>query len=233
MRLSSKTCLFFVAVFACPLNSFATEFTLLDQLGNPVANAVISIDNASLKNPPLEVSTLPVAIMDQVDYQFSPKVLLVRAGQAVDFPNSDDVRHHVYSFSAPKNFEIKMYQGSDAAPVQFEKSGLVVLGCNIHDSMVGYIYVSKNETSYLSDEEGKVTIPKHLFKQLNKDVKQDIHIWHPQLSIVGIKRLAHSIDLQRAQQTIHLDMLVETTKDSSLHDAMPANTFQNKFKRGM
>jgi plastocyanin len=81
------------------------------------------------------------AVMDQIDYQFVPHVLVVHTGTDVAFPNSDNVRHHVYSFSAAKRFELPLYAGASQAPVRFEQPGLVTLGCNIHDEMLGYILV--------------------------------------------------------------------------------------------
>ena len=117
------------------------SFVVRDQLGNPLSDAVI--EQVAIKNN--ESTPLPVAVMDQVNKQFSPTVLIVQQGQLVDFPNSDDIRHHVYSFSPAKVFDIKLYAGQPEKPEKFDTSGVVVLGCNIHDSMVGYIYVAKNQ----------------------------------------------------------------------------------------
>ncbi len=82
------------------------------------------------------------AVMDQVNKTFVPQVLVVAAGTAVEFPNSDSVSHQVYSFSRAKHFQLPLYKGEVHSPIQFDQPGLVVLGCNIHDSMVGYIYVA-------------------------------------------------------------------------------------------
>ncbi len=68
-------------------------------------------------------------------------MLVVQTGSRVRFPNDDDVNHHVYSFSSPKSFELQLYKGSPHAPLDFGRPGLVVLGCNIHDDMLGYILV--------------------------------------------------------------------------------------------
>src|SRR5688572_29027248 len=84
---------------------------------------------------------VPTAIMDQQHGQFVPHVLVVRTGTAVTFPNSDNVSHHVYSFSPTKPFELGLYKGNVYPPVVFDKAGIVVVGCNIHDSMLGYIRV--------------------------------------------------------------------------------------------
>jgi hypothetical protein len=80
--------------------------------------------------------------MDQRNLEFVPRVLVVGVGARVDFPNNDSVSHQVYSFSAAKRFQLPLYKGEVHPPVVFDRPGLVVLGCNIHDSMVGYVYVT-------------------------------------------------------------------------------------------
>ncbi len=79
--------------------------------------------------------------MAQQGKQFLPGVLVVPVGTSVHFPNRDSVRHHVYSFSPAKKFELKLYTGTPANPVVFERAGVVTLGCNIHDRMVGWVLV--------------------------------------------------------------------------------------------
>ena len=85
-------------------------------------------------------------------------MLAVRTGTSVSFPNSDDIRHQVYSFSPAKRFELRLYQGTPSEPVLFDKPGLVVLGCNIHDWMLGYIYVTDDPWFAVSDEHGRAAI---------------------------------------------------------------------------
>lgn len=80
-------------------------------------------------------------VMDQMDRMFVPHVLPVQKGTRVRFPNHDNVRHQVYSFSAAKRFQLPLYQGSPGAPVVFDKPGVVDLGCNIHDRMSAFIVV--------------------------------------------------------------------------------------------
>jgi plastocyanin len=82
------------------------------------------------------------AVMDQKNLEFLPRVLVVAAGTRVEFPNNDSVSHQVYSFSAAKHFQLPLYKGEVHPPITFDRPGLVVLGCNIHDAMVGYIYVT-------------------------------------------------------------------------------------------
>jgi len=108
-----------------------------DAHGGAVADAVVILD-------PLDASP-PVgrrsATIDQVDRQFVPRVSVVQTGTAVSFPNSDHIRHQVYSFSPTKVFSLKLYAGSPKSTVAFDKPGLVVMGCNIHDSMLGFLAV--------------------------------------------------------------------------------------------
>lgn len=94
------------------------------------------------------------AVIDQIGKTFVPRVSAIRSGTTVSFPNKDDIRHHVYSFSPPKIFQLKLYHGLAAQPVTFDKPGLVVLGCNIHDDMIAYLYVVDAPHFALTDKNG-------------------------------------------------------------------------------
>ncbi len=112
--------------------------------------------------------------VDQVDKQFAPKVTAVAVGTSVFFPNNDNIRHQVYSFSPAKRFELPLYAGVPAQPIVFDKPGVVVLGCNIHDWMVAYVYVSESPYFGKTDASGKVTLadlPPRAYV---------VRVWHPQ-----------------------------------------------------
>ena len=114
------------------------QVDVLDASGKPVADAVVFLDSADARKL---VKPLTGAEMAQEKRQFLPGLLVVPVGTEVLFPNRDTVRHHVYSFSAVKKFEFKLYTGTPANPVLFDRAGVVALGCNIHDQMVGWILV--------------------------------------------------------------------------------------------
>jgi hypothetical protein len=99
-----------------------------------------------------------VVDMGQRGRQFVPPVVVVPVGGSVNFPNYDTVRHHVYSFSPTRKFEIKLYTGTPTAPVVFDQPGTATLGCNIHDTMVGYIHVVDTPYHGVTDSQGKVVI---------------------------------------------------------------------------
>lgn len=163
---------------------------LVDEQGRPLADAVLSL---AASTPGPQAGT---GVMDQRDKQFVPSVLAVRTGTSVTFPNSDNIRHHVYSFSPAKRFELRLYKGTPSEPVQFDTPGVVVLGCNIHDWMVGYVYVTDDPWFAVSDAQGQLAIdglPAGSYR---------VKLWHPQLENmlpleVGTLQLPQAQERQR------------------------------------
>jgi plastocyanin len=144
-----------------------------DHRGRLVADAVVVAIPVEPKNARL--AKPPVDAVDQVDKQFVPYVKTVFVGSKVHFPNSDNIRHQVYSFSPAKKFELPLYGGTDAPPVIFDKPGVVVLGCNIHDWMVGYIYVSETPFFAKTEAAGTATLA---------DLppgEYTVRVWHPSM----------------------------------------------------
>lgn len=90
--------------------------------------------------------------------QFVPNILVIQTGSSVDFPNSDQIQHQVYSFSRAKRFELSLYAGHKYPPVLFDRAGLVVVGCNIHDNMIGYIYVTDSPFFGRTDAAGQLLL---------------------------------------------------------------------------
>lgn len=151
---------------ALPAQAKVIQLKIIDQHQQPVSNAVVEIMNAA------EIAGQPsdVAIIDQINKNFVPEQIIIQYGQAVDFPNSDNIRHHVYSFSEAKTFELKLYANKPEKPIIFETPGVVVVGCNIHDSMIGYIYVAQHQP-FTSSELGVAHIETNL-------ASPQISIWH-------------------------------------------------------
>jgi plastocyanin len=128
-------------LFGASSGQGAELIALVKDHGKPVADAVVLATPTDPKG--LLRARPPADAVDQVDKQFVPFVKAVFVGTRVRFPNSDHIRHQVFSFSPAKKFELPLYAGTAASPVLFDTPGVVVLGCNIHDWMVGYIYVSE------------------------------------------------------------------------------------------
>lgn len=167
-------CCIFTRAYASQLPSFLIS----DEQGAPVPDAVITAPGAALATPPAGSETAHrTAVMDQKNLQFAPQVLVIKPNTWVNFPNSDDTRHHVYSFSEAKTFELPLYNANDADPVLFDKTGIVKLGCNIHDEMRGYIVVTNEPVLGVSDKDGRITPP-----DFAGAAPTQIVVWHPLLN---------------------------------------------------
>jgi plastocyanin len=129
---------------------------VVGQDGKPVAHAVVFVQDPAALQPAAASSS---AIMDQFNKTFVPEMLPIVVGTQVRFPNRDQIRHHVYSFSRPKRFELPLYKGEDAPPVLFDKPGVVKIGCNIHDWMSAIILVLPNDRFAVTKEDGSFTLP--------------------------------------------------------------------------
>ena len=162
--------------------------------GAPVADAAVILDPVGLKPAPAPTTV----VVDQINKRFVPRLTVVRTGTAVSFPNSDRIRHQVYSFSAPKTFNIKLYAGSPPADVVFDKPGLVVLGCNIHDTMVGFIAVVDTPYFGVSAADGNVRLqaPPGSYR---------LRIWHSAMAAAFEPRTVQ-IDGNEQQLPVKLDL---------------------------
>jgi plastocyanin len=138
-------------LFAQSALALTVAVHVVDQDGNALSDtAVYAVPlNARLPQPhPAD------AVIDQIKRTFVPLVTVIQTGTSVSFPNKDNFEHDVYSFSPAKTFELDLYSGVHARPVVFDKPGLAVLGCNIHDSMIAYVYVVDSPYFGKSDRNG-------------------------------------------------------------------------------
>jgi plastocyanin len=125
--------------------------TVIDsQNGEAVASARIIVNDGPTAKP-ISVE------MVQKNRQFQPKVLMVPKKSEVNFPNQDATQHHVYSFSPTKVFNLELFAGKPEAPVVFDKTGVVEVGCNIHDNMQGFILVTDSSLTALTDSSGRAS----------------------------------------------------------------------------
>ena len=142
---------------ALPLPGTAQAATVTIDLrgpdGAPLADAVVMVDV-----PGAHVVQHGPYAMEQKAIAFQPHVLVVPVGATVSFPNRDPFRHHVYSFSKAKKFDLKLYGRDETRSVVFDQAGIVALGCNIHDSMSGFIVVSSTPYAAKTDRTGHATI---------------------------------------------------------------------------
>jgi plastocyanin len=183
---------------ALSVGAHAASLTVVvtDAAGKPLVDAVALLDPAAGK---LSVKPGADVEISQSKRTFHPRVTLITTGTRVTFPNFDTVRHHVYSFSPIKTFELKLYAGVPNAPITFDKPGFAVLGCNIHDTMAAWVVVADTPFSARSGANGQAqidNIPPGNYR---------LRVWHPGFPMtpepaavaltVGASDLAHNARL--------------------------------------
>lgn len=150
------------------------EALVKNERGEPIAEAVVvAVPDVAAPKP----ARAKLEQVEQIDQEFVPRVKAVLVGSAVSFPNRDSVRHHVYSFSPAKRFDLPLYVGTPAKLVTFDSPGVVAIGCNIHDWMLGYIYVAESPFYAVTDAQGVARLsglPAGAYT---------VRAWHPQLAL--------------------------------------------------
>jgi len=159
MRISSFSLRITASLGLVLVNAIASAAQLTvqvnDAAGLGLADAVVYAEPAAGQPVPKALRAIQI---EQKGRKFSPLVSVVQIGTEISFPNNDTVRHHVYSFSPAKIFDIKLYSGDPGSPGPFDKPGTVVVGCNIHDQMVAYIHVVNTPYFAKTDATGKIKI---------------------------------------------------------------------------
>ena len=164
-------CIACAAPLAAPAAALNLSFS--DAAGKPLLDAVALLEPAAGK---AAVKPMADVEISQAARRYSPRVTLITTGTRASFPNFDTVRHHVYSFSPTKTFELKLYAGVPGIPVLFDKPGVAVLGCNIHDSMAAWVVVADTPWFARSAANGRARIdgvPAGSYR---------LRLWHPGLA---------------------------------------------------
>lgn len=165
------------------LHAGSLSATVKDGKGALVSDAVVYATSHSVA-----ARAKKQAVIDQQDKQFVPYVTAVQVGTSILFPNKDNIRHHVYSFSPAKKFELPLYAGIPAEPVVFDKEGFVTLGCNIHDWMIAYVAVVPTPYFQITGHDGRAAL---------KDLpagQYTVEVWQPSLK-GSPEKFAQHVDL--------------------------------------
>jgi len=165
-----------VAWLLAAVSAQAADVTVVvrDSSGHPVADAVVSAEIGGQSAP-----TPEHVVISQHDMMFMPFVTVIPVGSTVTFTNLDPFRHHVYSFSPTRRFEIKLFAQSERRSILFDRPGLVAVGCNIHDQMQAFIQVVDTPFARKTDAAGRVTL-----RGLPSGALR-LRVWHPYLRAPG------------------------------------------------
>jgi plastocyanin len=181
---------------ACAAQAATLLVTVLTPDGRVLPGAVVTarpLDAPAHKVAPLH------AVMDQVDRAFAPDLLVIPVGSSVAFPNSDAISHQIYSFSSAKRFQLPLYRGKPYPPVHFDQTGVVTLGCNIHDDMLAYLLVTDAAYFGRTDARGSwsADLPRGRYQ---------LTVWHPRTRDrdADLTRELSLGDPERAELTVRL-----------------------------
>ncbi|MFC5568750.1 carboxypeptidase regulatory-like domain-containing protein [Lysobacter yangpyeongensis] len=194
------------------LSAAELEVRVVDRHGAPVADAVVTVvvrneaPNESRRLPARAPST---RVIDQKSLAFTPYVEVFRPGDEVVYRNSDRTRHHVYSFSPIKAFEFVLAPGARSEPLKLERSGVIAVGCNIHDGMINYLYISDAPWIARTDGGGVVA-----FRDLPAGAF-DVRVWQPRLPPKRPDLVQSDLNL-RTDEHRRLDFSLSLLPDSRL-----------------
>lgn len=193
---------------AWPVLAAEVTVHLDDGHGHAVSDAVVML---TPEGTPTTLPAPPPAthFVDQRDETFVPYVQLLRPGDKVVFRNSDKTRHHVYSFAAIKTFEFVLRPGESSPALVMDNSGIAAVGCNIHDHMISYLFVSAAPAIALSGHDGDVTLG-HLAPG-----RYTARVWHPQLH-PGHPQPTRSVTIAGDADVQHLDFTLSLMPDPRL-----------------
>lgn len=156
---------------ACAATEF--DFTVKGPKGEAIVDAVVSLVPLDAPVPP--PAKEPRTEIAQEGQEYRAYVTVAQAGSTVYFPNKDTVQHHVYSLSKAKKFELPLYNPGQAASFVFDVSGLVTLGCNIHDWMIAYLVIVPTPWFAKSGDDGTAQIKAPAGRY-------QLQLWHPRLA---------------------------------------------------
>jgi plastocyanin len=191
-------------IFSTTVFAASIEVEVKDANGNALPDAAVYAEPVSGAAP----ARPKASEIEQKGRKFLPLMTVIQTGSEISFPNNDTVRHHVYSFSPVKPFELKLYSGTPSSPVVFDKPGTVVIGCNIHDRMVAYIQVVNTPYFGKSSETGRV-----LMSDLPAG-KYRLKAWHHQL-LSGATMPESEITV--GKQDIAVSIALTSKSDASPH----------------
>lgn len=188
------------------------QVLVLDKEGQPVADAVVVVLPAN-KGEPKAALPLQVTI-NQEKMRFIPAVSVVGVGARAKFINNDPWEHHVrgsaagfsqFNAAAGSGFELRLDGKADGKPGKsadavFEKAGAVLLGCHIHGSMRGHVYVSESPWTVLSGADGVANV-----EQIPDGAVQ-IKVWHAE-QLLDIAPQQASVSATPGKTTMQLSVV--------------------------
>ena len=169
------------------------------------ANVVVwlsPLDDHSL-HPVSDATPAQVPRLVQKEKKFSPHILVVQAGTAVEFPNRDPFFHNVFSLFEGKRFDLGLYEAGTTRTVHFDRVGVSYIFCNIHPEMNAVVIALKTPYYGISDAAGKVVIP---------DVpagRYTLQVWAEATGLERLKSLSRVVSISESDQSLGVIRVVQ------------------------
>jgi hypothetical protein len=152
----------------------------------------------------------------QKNKRFEPRILVVPAGTAVEFPNRDPFFHNVFSLFEGKRFDLGLYEAGTTRSVHFDHAGVSYIFCNIHPEMSAAVIALKTPYYAISNGAGMLSIP---------DVppgRYQLQVWYEGSSPETLKRLTREITLSAGDAGLGTLKILEDS---------PVSNHKNKYGR--
>jgi hypothetical protein len=159
-----------------PATAGTVSIAVVDSSGRPMRDAVVSLFPNEASRMPAAATVLEGSrIVGQQSETFLPLVSILPVGGAIVFTNGDHTMHHVYSFSPIRQFEFVLNAGEKSGAVRFDRAGIAAIGCNIHDQMISYVYVTESPWTVLTGPDGiaRFELPAGAYRT---------QLWHPEMA---------------------------------------------------
>jgi plastocyanin len=166
------------------------------------SNAVVWLNPVALQAPAPASSRRQGGQLLQKNKTFSPHLLVVQVGSAVDFPNRDPFFHNVFSLFEGKRFDLGLYEAGSTRSVVFNRAGVSYIFCNIHPEMSA-IVVALNTPYYgISDIKGSITIPNVPAGMY------DLEVWHERVLPENLEKAKHRIQISANSSSLGIIRLM-------------------------
>ena len=165
--------------------------------GKPATDAVVSIEGLSQDQIKTQMAQTKARkkIIDQRNLKFTPTVVVIMAGETVDFPNNDKAWHNVYSKGGANDFDLGLYAAGKTRSQKFDKTGVSRILCNAHPNMEAFVVVKDHPFFSATDNRGNYEIKSVPLGKVRVD------IWSPNVDLKS-----DSVEIVRDGQVVALNI---------------------------
>ncbi len=182
--LKSLFCSLTLSVLCSVVSAGYLQVSVIDKDGKPVPDAVVVLVSSTIGAPKI---SLPQQVsINQEKMRFIPAISIVGVGAKARFTNNDPWEHHVrgsaagvmqFNADTTDGFVLRMDgkaegKAAKTADAVFDKAGAVLLGCHLHASMRGHVYVSDSPWAILTNADGLANF------DAVPDGAMQVKVWH-------------------------------------------------------